>query len=273
MNKAPSIFERALMPEMPESYIGTDGLHYCKKCGTAMQLRNVVPELGIDSLVWIPCECAKREHEEEHAVIKDHQNQFIRKSSFDNPELRKCTFAVDDMTNSKLSSVFRKYAENFPKYLKQGRGLVLAGNCGTGKTFYAACIANALIDSGYEVKVTNFATLINEIQGTYQGKNDIIRGLNKYPLLVIDDLGAERNSEFMLETVWNIVDSRYNSGLPLIVTTNLTLQELHNPGDIRRDRIYDRILEVCFPVPVTGKSRRKETAKKMYDEMRKELGL
>lgn len=61
-------------------------------------------------------------------------------------------------------------------------------------------------------------------------------------MLIIDDLGVERSSEYALEQVYNVVDSRYLSRLPFIVTTNLTLNELKKPLDLARARIYDRIL-------------------------------
>ena len=85
--------------------------------------------------------------------------------------------------------------------------------------------------------------------------------LNKYSLLIIDDLGAERKSEFMQEQVFNIIDARYRSGKPMIITTNLTAEEMKKPSEIGQGRIYDRILERCHPVEVKGKSIRREHLK------------
>ena len=80
----------------------------------------------------------------------------------------------------------------------------------------------------------------------YSGdRNANINSFNSFPLLIIDDLGVERNSEFAREQVFHIIDSRYRSQLPMIVTTNLTLKELKDPGDLARARIYDRVLERC----------------------------
>ena len=104
---------------------------------------------------------------------------------------------------------------------------------------------------------------------------DFIDSLNRYDLLVIDDLGVERDSAsgYMQEMVFNIVDSRYRSGLPFIVTTNLTADQLKNPADIRYQRIYDRILERCFPVEVTGASRRRKALKETHADVKAMLGL
>ena len=70
-----------------------------------------------------------------------------------------------------------------------------------------------------------------------------INSLKRYALLILDDLGAERKSEYMQEQVYNIIDARYKSGLPMIITTNLTAEEMKKPSDLGNSRIYDRILE------------------------------
>lgn len=87
----------------------------------------------------------------------------------------------------------------------------------------------------------------------------IIQNLVDYPLLIIDDLGIERNSEFALEQVYNVIDSRYCKMLPLIVTTNLGLNEMKAADlDTAHQRIYSRILEMCVPIYCGGEDKRKE---------------
>ena len=98
---------------------------------------------------------------------------------------------------------------------------------GTGKSFFADCIAN----------------------------------LDDYSLLIIDDLGVERNTEYAMEQMFTVIDSRYRSKKPLIVTTNLKLEEIKNPPDLAHARIYDRILERCAPVLFSGKNFREEGAR------------
>lgn len=138
---------------------------------------------------------------------------------------------------------------------------------------YAACeVANALIDKGYPVLVTNFARMINQIQGTFE-KQEYIDSLNNFALIVVDDLGIERDSPFAKEQVYNIIDSRYRAGLPMIITTNLTIDKIKSPEDIENKRIYDRILEKCFPIEVTGGSRRRKAIRESYDDMKELLGL
>ena len=89
--------------------------------------------------------------------------------------------------------------------------------------------------------------------------------------LLIDDLGIERNSDFALEQVFNVIDSRYRSKKPLIITTNLTLSELNNAADIAHKRIYDRILERCIPVRINNRNIRQDNASANLKEAKKIL--
>ena len=146
------------------------------------------------------------------------------------------------------------------------------GEVGTGKTFAACEVANALIDKGYPVLVTNFARIANQLQGTFE-KQEYIDRLNRYSLIVLDDLSSERNTEYMNEQIFQIVDARYRAQLPMIITTNLTMSELKNPQEIAKRRIYDRVLERCHPIRVSGTNKRKAKIKNDYADMQKMLGL
>ncbi len=104
----------------------------------------------------------------------------------------------------------KRYVEHWDEMQKKAMGLLLWGNVGTGKTYMAGCIANALIDQGVKVLMTNFPRILNTLTGLYQGdRNEFIDSLNRYPLLIIDDLGMERDSEFAREQVFSVIDSRY----------------------------------------------------------------
>ena len=131
-------------------------------------------------------------------------------------------------------------------------GLLFYGNVGAGKTFAAGCIANALIDKGVPVMVTSLPRIIN----SGWERSEIIGQLKRYPLLILDDFGVERKSEFALETVYNVIDERYKAQKPLIVTTNVPLSEMKNPSNVEFGRIYSRVLEMCVPVKFDGENRR-----------------
>jgi len=107
------------------------------------------------------------------------------------------------------------------------------------------------------VLMTSFPKLLNALGGIYSGeRNEYLQSLNRYQLLIIDDLGVERDTPYVLETVYLVIDERYKSGNPFIITTNLSLQELQNPADLEHGRIYDRIMERCVPVAFSGRNYR-----------------
>ena len=121
----------------------------------------------------------------------------------------------------------------------------------------AACVANELIKQGADVKMTNFATVLNDLFNC-EDKNEYIRSLCRYSLLILDDLGIERNTEYSLENLFNVIDARYVSGKAMIITTNLNLEELKNQKQLSLKRIYDRVLERCIPVCVSENDFRKD---------------
>lgn len=254
------------IPIIDGDYIDSEGLLCCGKCHTRKQTIIVLAN-GKQLKPRCVCKCEQeRMHEEEEkrkANELEEKVKELRKMGFPDAEMSRFTFENDDRSNEYISDVAKRYADNFTTMYSKHKGLLLFGTVGTGKTYIAACIANALIDRGYTCLVTNFARLTNTINGMYDGKQEYIDGLDRFSLLVIDDLASERDTEYMNEIVTNIIDVRYRSGKPMIVTTNLTSEELKNPRDVRKQRIYSRLMEMCIPLEVKGTDRRK---KKLIDE-------
>lgn len=256
-------------------YYGDDGLLYCGKCHTKKQCRIEFFDKVRTPYCLCKCETERRDREdaERKRIEFEKRIKELRRIGFPDDEMQGWTFNADDRANEHITSVALKYVENFDTMRENGKGLLLFGTVGTGKTFTAACIANALIDKGYPCLVTNFARLINTISGMYDGKQDYIDGLNRFALLVIDDLATEADTEYRNEIIFNVIDSRYRAGLPLIITTNLTAQELKNSADIKKQRIYSRLFERCLPLEVKGTDRRRDRLKDDYKTFADLLGL
>jgi len=184
-------------------------------------------------------------------------NKF-REASFENFERTK--------SNTRQFEFCHRYAEHFAEMVKQNQGLLLYGNVGSGKTYLAACIANYLLDNEVSVVMTSFVQILRDAQN-FSNDFDEWRFIRKPKLLIIDDLGAERSTDYALEKVYGIIDGRYRSKKPMILTTNLSLGQMQASTDIRYARIYDRIFEVCYPIEFQGRSFRTREAFRRYEKM------
>lgn len=252
-----------------------DGLLHCGKCGTPKQVRVKIFDRERTPYCLCKCEAERREREAEERkrLAFERQVKEYRRMGFPESEMQDWTFANANGTNEKLMKAMQNYVANFGELRKQGKGLLLFGTVGTGKTYAAASIANALIDRGYSVLMTNFARIANTVSGMFEGKQEYYDSLNRFQLLILDDLAAERKTEYMSEIVYNVVDSRYRAGLPLIVTTNLSSNELKHPSDIAYQRTFSRLYEMCVPVEFAGKDQRAEKLKADIQPMKDLLGL
>ena len=235
-------------------------LIYCSWCRTPRQKRFEMTGKLFEPRCMCACQTAAYEQRERERKQREFMETVAKNRSvgLPDPELRKYTFDNDLGYNPKQINMAKRFVENWDEFRRDSMGLLLWGNVGTGKSYIAGCIANALLDKGVPVVMTNFTRLLNKLTDMYSGdRNAYIDSINSFPLLIIDDLGVERNSEFAREQVFNIIDSRYRSQLPMIVTTNLTVDELKNPEDLARARIYDRVLERCAAIKVNDQNIRK----------------
>ncbi len=253
--------------EEPGDYIEDDGLLYCGKCHTPKQMRlNFNPITGdkTETIVRASCQCQREA--DEAAERRNAQERFMdsmarrRMDGLSCPDGLRYSFAQDDRQQPKVSDACQRYVECWEEMKANNIGVLFYGSVGTGKSFLASCIGNGLLERQVPVVATNFPRLLNLLQGTYE-KQALLDRLSIYKLLIVDDLGVERDSAYAEEQIFNIIDARSSSELPMIVTTNLTLEELEHPTSMQYARIYDRVLEMCpIRLKLAGESRRKSNA-------------
>ena len=206
------------------------------------------------------------------AALMDRMGRVSSKDAVTRPPIS-TSDANDHQGDEKSMQVMRNYAENFSEFYSKGAGLLLYGSVGVGKSFAAACIANELLDRGIPCLMTDFSRIINTLTGMLQGKQDYIDHLISYDLLVIDDLGVQRNTPYANEIVTNVIDARVMSRKPLIVTTNLTTEELLGAKDITYQRTLSRLFEHCIPIDFKGDDRRRSGGVKTDMALRGLLGI
>lgn len=228
-----------------------DGLLYCGICHTPKQSKQA--PFGKSVVYSCLCRCAITKRDEEDAARRKREEadkaMRLRETGIPSQEFRNATFASADGINSVPLDMVRKYAENWEHFYAKNTGLLLYGGVGTGKSFAAACLANYMIDRGVPSLMVNFSDVLNSVSDyRREDRIGIFSSLSEYPLVILDDFGMERQTEYALEQMFNFVDTRERSGKPLVVTTNLGLSELRSPKDMAHKRIYDRIMALCVPV-------------------------
>lgn len=239
-----------------------DGLLYCGKCNKAKQCK--ITRAGKEEICYCMCQCQREEYDKIQDILHEQGKSLtvnrLRNSGIYNRSMHNWTFAKDNGSSPKLINTAKRYVNGWEEMKSKNIGLCLFGNVGTGKTYAAACIANALIDKGVRVIMTDFSRVINSMQSyDTKDKNGYIDDICGCDLLILDDLGAERQSDFALQICEQVIDERAKNKKPLILTTNIPLETIKNPPDVKYARMYSRILEMTVPVQSAGTDKRSRT--------------
>lgn len=240
------------------------GLLHCGLCHTPKQVS--IDFLGKKQVVYCICKCQNERYERERAKIRHMEQTDKNRENSSIPAIYK------DATCLSLSDPKKKkYAYNYVQKFDiiGNKGFLLYGDVGMGKSYFAACIASDLLKHGKSVKWLTAMEIAQTgsffSSSNYDAFHDSITSPD---LLIIDDLGAERGTDFALERVHEIVDYRISSCKPLIITTNYELSEMRETTDLRKKRTFDRIFRCCFPLAFHGVSYRQKQAKANYDDTR-----
>jgi DNA replication protein DnaC len=147
----------------------------------------------------------------------------------------------------------RRFTDAIDQQLDAGRGLWFMGPVGTGKTTLAMLVSKAAIDAGRSVAIYSLPRLLNEIRETHRFERshvDLLDRLTAVDLLHIDDVGAERTTDWVLEELYSIVNARYQDARSIVITTNI-LDRAALCEQIT-ERTVSRLTEMCDEIPVTG---------------------
>ncbi len=257
-------------------YRDNEGFLTCGVCGKRKQMVFDFGNFGT-RIVPIMCECDKKEDAEFEERLKNAEavrkcDEMFKFSLIDS-RFKESTFEhyIENESNAKVLKIAKNYVEHFDELYAKNKGLLFYGEPGTGKSFLASCIANALLQKNVPLIVTSIIKLTNAsspFSKETEEQRKFIDKMNAAKLLLLDDFGAERVTDYKMEQVFEIIDSRYGEKRPMIITTNLSLQQMQNEPDIRKRRVYERIFEVCFPVKFTGESWRMKAASTSYDDLK-----
>lgn len=166
------------------------------------------------------------------------------------------------LTKAGLLGVYASASCNLGQRLydaaKEGHGAYLWGEPGTGKTYAAACAVRLTVLDGKKAKLVTAKRLLDDIRAAFDGGDkDVLKRAETYQLLALDDLGAERTTEWAQETLTRLIDTRAAKGLPTIVTSNYRLGQLRDVwGGMAGARIASRLAGACKSIEVAGPDRR-----------------
>ena len=240
-----------------------DGLLYCGKCRTPKQAMIRQPrvkgfEQGYKPMPII-CECRAAQLEAERKAEETFRRKVYRSRMLGKVGASH-TFAADDNADVRASKVCRGYAAAFREisgymiHTTPSDGLLLCGNTGTGKTFLCHAILNAVADKGYTIMAVTVGQLERKLWGG--DKSEIFSQIERADLLLLDDLGAERSSQYTQQIVYDLLDTRVGARKPILITTNMTEQQIFNPDTQESRRILSRVHGATSVISMQGKDRR-----------------
>lgn len=198
------------------------------------------------NIIRVQEEIDQLERRQEKLLNDSNLGKKFRDRTFNNFDRKRNEKAYDDAV---------MYASTFKDQF--GKGLIFMGSVGTGKTHLAAAITHYLTEHGIPVKFGNIVELFDSIRDAYSTDDEILSELKGLPVLVIDDLGKERKTDWTTEKIYEIVNYRYEHELPIIVTTNCTREQLQKRLG---EATMSRVMEMCKPIVMVGDDmrRRKE---------------
>lgn len=247
-----------------EKEYAKEGHIFCKTCHQQKDGK-VMEFFGKKMIFRVACACDKEKEEREKARQKAMEVDRLKRECFSSMIQWSYTFENYQGQKTQAFTIAQNFTKDFERMRKENIGLLFYGSVGSGKTYLACSIANALIEQyQISVKIRNFAEIINDLQkGSFDfDKNEYIDSIVNTSVLILDDLGIERDTAYAKEQVYNIINSRYLKQKPTIFTTNLPYDTIHGCIEgVEYQRIYSRIIEMCIPVMVVGEDFRKKIQK------------
>lgn len=231
----------------------------CPWCGRKLEPRGIMLNGRVAWVTSEPCGC---EGEERAAKESEAREVQMREREYRARLMR--AGLKKRYLDAKVDSVETQlYVERFGS--DDGRGLYIHGDVGTGKTYLASALARVFVTAGYTVVLTTTLAMLEDIQDTYGKEVSSLAAVQRFAgsdILILDDLGKESGSAWSASMLFQIVNHRYETMRPLIVTSQYDLAGLEKriarQGEHESARaIVSRLGQMCHMVRLTGDDRRR----------------
>ena len=230
-------------------YLDDKGLRRCKVCKRKLETLINIPSLGVfDKKVNCVCDCGKAQRDAYRAEAKriERANETSADKVFSVPEYASMTFSSDRAPKSENSILCRRWVAHYDANRAKGnlKWLFLYGKHGTGKTFYAACIANAMAARGYVVKLVTASEIVSKLINAYD-KSSVYSECKRCELLIIEDFDVDNSAA---DALFTIINNRHRNNQATILTSGMTTEQTVNANNASIGRIMQIIWDRCYPI-------------------------
>ncbi|AKN34213.1 DNA replication protein [Clostridium carboxidivorans P7] len=267
----------------------TSNIPLCPVCGEPIGIRVLLGKNRTEHTMPRMCKCEREQcmqiEKRQEAQEKQIRLEKMFRNGLMTKEFKEMNFETwnHELGNEKMYELGIKCVKNFKEMVERNIGLLIYGKPGNGKTYFAGCIANALLKKYVPVVCVSSILILERIKYSFnkfgdEGVQNILNCLDNAELLIIDDIGTENNTNWSRSTMYQIIDSRYRKKKPLIVTSNLNIKQLKKRYDTDSEdaigRTYDRLLnEMCTPIENNWQSIRVIKGREKTKTLGKILGI
>lgn len=242
-----------------------DGHVYCKTCNEQIDGKEIeLPFRKTKFIFTKECKCDRERRDREEKEQRAYEVEKLKDRCFYYDKPLK-TASLDEIDGKEESTIVqaKAYVETFNQMFSDNIGILLSGPVGTGKSYIAAAIANGIMEKyQYSVKFRSIPQIIRDMQknGLNSDQNQYLSDVCSAKLIIFDDLGIERKTEYVTELLYSIINERHRKNMPTIITTNIPISEFRSENiPTEFQRVYSRILSMCnINITVNGRDRRKD---------------
>ena len=255
----------------------------CEFCGQKLKpigLDFLYDNISPDDIEYERCDCDKarefwdEKDLEQNKIEKQTRYREIIKELYQQSYIGK-RFQENNFENFKTNSSNKNAVEMIKDYTNKcinnalNKGIIITGESGVGKTHLASSVANKLIENDKIVLIGRLSQLLDIIKETFKNseksENELIELYSNVDMLIIDDLGTEKISNWALDKLYTIIENRNENRLPIIITTRFDKDELIERFKLAEDKalsdaVISKLYQMCYGITLKNKKEKDSTS-------------